>query len=293
VSANVATDVVVSIQGWYATAAAVTAGGTYFAVAPTRVFDSRDGTGTGTGTTATRLAAGETRTVAPTVAGVPTSGVAAVTANVTVTTTGSTSSGQFVSVWPTGPWPGTANLHYAAGQTLAELVMVHTNGDGTFEVRNGADAAVDVIVDVQGYTTVAEDPGGSIYVTGTPTRRYDTRPGSGVSGAGTGPVSGTRTVAISGGGGPVPDGSDAVTVNVTVTGATAAGTVTLWSTGAKPVTANVGAALLFALLPVAFVAAAIGLHRTGHWGGRSYWIFVAMWGGFAAAIVGSGFASAL
>jgi RHS repeat-associated protein len=60
-----------------------------------------------------------------------------------------------------------------------------------------------------------------------------------VSGAGTGPVSGTRTVAISGGGGPVPDGSEAVTVNVTVTGATAAGTVTLWATGAKPGTANV------------------------------------------------------
>jgi RHS repeat-associated protein len=235
VAANVATDVVVSIQGWYATAAATTAGGTYFAVAPRRVFDSRDGTGT----TATRLGAGETRTVTPTVAGVPTSGVAAVTANVTVTTTGSTTSGQFVSVWPTGAWPGTSNLNYVTGQTLAELVMVQTNGDGTFEVRNGADAAVDIIVDVQGYTTIAEDPAGSIYVTGTPTRRYDTRPASGVPGAGTGPMSGTRTVAISGGGGPVPDGSEAVTINVTVTGATAAGTVTLWATGAKPGTANV------------------------------------------------------
>jgi hypothetical protein len=84
--------------------------------------------------------------------------------------------------------------------------MVQTNPDGTFEVRNGADAPVDVIVDVQGYTTAAEDPAGSIYVTGTPTRRYDTRSSSGVSGAGTGPVTGIRTVAMSGGGHAYPGG---------------------------------------------------------------------------------------
>jgi len=173
------------------------------------------------------------------VAGVPTTGIAAVTANITVTTTGSTSAGQFVSVWQSGGWPGTSNLSYATGQTLAELVIVQANPDGTFQIRNGANAAVDLIVDVQGYTTLTENPAGDIYIGGTPTRLYDTRTSSGFAGAGTGPVSGTRTIQISGGASPIPDGSPAATVNLTVTSTTGTGTVTVWGAGAQPGTTNI------------------------------------------------------
>jgi hypothetical protein len=84
----------------------------------------------------------------------------------------------------------------------------------------------------------------SINISSREAARFDTRPGSGVAGAGTGPVSGTRVVQVSGGGGPVPDGAIAVSVNVTVTGASAAGTLVAWAgpPAVQPNTSNVNVA---------------------------------------------------
>jgi hypothetical protein len=136
--ANVPTNVVVDLAGWF------TAGDKpVVTVAPTRLLDTRDGTGGWLNA----LAAGQTidLDVAGTV-GIP-DGAAAAHLNVTVT---GGATGGFLTVFPCGtPRPLASNLNYAANQTVANAVVVPLGGG---QACFYASTPVHVIADVAAYT---------------------------------------------------------------------------------------------------------------------------------------------
>ena len=81
--------------------------------------------------------------------GIPRQGAAAVIATVTVD---GPQSGGYVTVWPSGTgMPGTSNLNFLAGRTIASTVVVRLDSDGKIQLFNGSPGTVQLIVDVTGY----------------------------------------------------------------------------------------------------------------------------------------------
>ena len=81
--------------------------------------------------------------------GVPLTGVAAVVLNVTAV---GPQRGGYLTVWPFGTtrqW--TSSVNFAAGQNIANTVIVRVSSDGTISIYNGSGGNVDVLVDVEGY----------------------------------------------------------------------------------------------------------------------------------------------
>ncbi|WP_370131692.1 hypothetical protein [Streptacidiphilus sp. EB103A] len=152
----------------------VTVGDAFVAVKPTRLLDTRNGTGTATG----RLGAGQSLRLKITGAGgLPSNGITAVTLNVTVT--GPSSTG-WLAAYPDGaPVPSTSNLNFTRGQTVPNQVTVSVGGDGYVDLYN-ASGSTDVIADVQGYFTDTQAAAvQSYYQPLTPVRVMDTRNGTG------------------------------------------------------------------------------------------------------------------
>src|SRR4029077_16955591 len=153
----------------------------YTAVNPTRVMDTRNGTG---GVAVAPLGPGGSVSlvVAPNaLAGVPATATAVVM-NVTVV---DTTAASFLPVYPTGgSLPFASNLNWVAGYTVPNLVTVQpgTGGSVTFYNKFGS---TDVIADIAGYFAAPSGLAGYEVATGFPQRLVDTRPGSGSLGAGT------------------------------------------------------------------------------------------------------------
>lgn len=193
----------------------VTVASGYAPVEPTRVLDTRNGTGVpqgklGPGGVLTLNLAGH--------AGVPPTGATAVVLNVTAT---DASAGGVLTVFPDGsPKPTTSSVNFLAGQTIPNLVTVRLGADGAVDIAN-LTGTVDVVADIEGYYL---DTGGALTVgflhTNTPTRILDTRTSGGPIGAG-----GTRKVEIPG----IPPA--AVVLNVTVTAPSLGGVLTVWPDG--------------------------------------------------------------
>jgi hypothetical protein len=143
-SGNVSTHVLADVAGWYG-AAGATAGTPFAPLAPSRILDTRDGTGIGT---PARLSAGgilELTVVGRN--GIPGQGVRAVTLNVTATAPAAPG---FVTVFPCGEAPPNAsNLNYTAGSNVPNLVTAAVGADG--KVCFTSYAATDLIADVAGY----------------------------------------------------------------------------------------------------------------------------------------------
>jgi len=187
-----------------------TTGATYHAMSPSRVLDTRNGTGGLSGPFTNHAA----RTF--TVAGVP-AGATAVTGNLTVT--GQTSGGYLFIGPAANNNPTSSTLNFPLGDDRANAVAVQLGTGGTLAVTfvgpsNGQSAQA--IFDVTGYFT--PDMTGATYVPLSPTRVLDTRNGTGgLSGPFTNHAARTFTVA------GVPAGATAVTGNLTVTGQTSGG----------------------------------------------------------------------
>ncbi|MHA3703906.1 hypothetical protein ACXR2U_17180 [Jatrophihabitans sp. YIM 134969] len=196
-------------------------GGTYVAVAPARVLDTRAGLGASSGAT-TRV----DLTVAGR-GGLPTGGIGAVVLNVTVT--GATGSG-FLAVSPTGTTP-TSNVNYAAGRSVAQLVTSKVDVSGRVVLTSSA--RVQVIADVVGWFTDSDHAAiGSTYQPSTPRRLFDSR----VAGSGGQLIGGrTRRIALA----SVPAGATAVAVNLTGVGPTGDVYMTAWGSGARPGTSSI------------------------------------------------------
>jgi hypothetical protein len=140
-------DVVVDVNGWFTDASAPAPGtGTYVALSPARVLDTRTGAGGVTGP----LAAGASVDVAVTgTGGVPATGVSAVVLNATVV--GPAGPG-FLTVFPAGSArPLASDLNYAPGETRPNLVVVKVGAGG--KVSLFTSAATHVVFDVAGWFT--------------------------------------------------------------------------------------------------------------------------------------------
>ncbi|MFG2991660.1 PKD domain-containing protein [Streptomyces sp. NPDC048257] len=193
---------------------------------PTRLLDTRNGTGA---PTAKVPGQGSARVKVAGNAAVP-AGVTAVALNVTVT---ETVDNGYVTAWPGAGYdrPGTSNLNYTAGRSVPNLVIVPVGEDGYVELYNGGSQPVDLIADVTGYFTRAQAAG---YTSMTPARFVDTRSGLGIpQGPGKLAARSAFTTRIGGLQG-VPPGITAVALNVTVTEPQGTGHLTAFS-GAGPV----------------------------------------------------------
>ncbi|WP_284576941.1 hypothetical protein [Streptomyces sp. 2P-4] len=207
-----------------------TAGAEFTAHAPTRLLDTRDGTGAAKAKVAGRSSA---RVKAAGNARIP-AGATAVALNVTVTNT--VEAGYVTAFAGKGARrPDTSNLNYAPGQTVPNLVIVPVGDDGHVELFNGGWAPVDLIADVTGYFTRSAAAG---YTPLAPARLVDTREGLGTA-QGQVPGQGAFTVAAAGAG-KVPKGATAVALNVTATNPAEAGHLTVFPSGqSAPSTSSV------------------------------------------------------
>ena len=209
--------------------------GLYNPLVPARLLDTRNGTGAVAGP----LAGGSTLALQVTGrGGVPSTGVAAVVLNVTVT---SPTTIGYLTVFPAGTAvPLASNLNFVAGQTVPNRVIVKLGAGGQVAFFNSG-GSVDVIADVSGWFTDASVPAatGSVFTGVTPVRILDTRSGIGGFSSPVGPA-GTIALAVAGSGGvPLMTSTTAVVLNVTVTNPTAGGYLTLFPDGAaQPTTSD-------------------------------------------------------
>ena len=204
--------------------------GEFTPVTPTRILDTRDGTGGISGPFGSQ----QTSSIQIEGAGgLPGDGVGAVVLNVTVT---GTTAGSFLTLFPSGTGrPFSSNLNWDGGTTIANLVTVRVGSNGRVSIFNHAGSA-HVIVDVMGFYATSEGPAGSRFHALNPSRYFDTR-------ATNTPFlqNQTRGFKVTGRNG-VPDaGVTAVAMNVTVADSTLGGYVTVFpgDVGAPPGTSNV------------------------------------------------------
>lgn len=219
-------DVVADVAGYYTTDEPV-AGGRFNAVSPTRLLDTRDGTGRG-GNTAPVGPGGSIELQVLGAGPVP-ADATAVALNVTVDApTGSS----FLTVWPTGQsLPTASNLNFVRGLTVANMVIAKVGAGGKVSLFN-LTGTVHVIADVVGYFADT----GSRFVPVVPKRIVDTRDGTGgrLGHLGFGEQFAVTVAGTS----PVPADSPAAVFNVTTTESTAQSYLTAWPHGEPRPTAG-------------------------------------------------------
>ncbi|MGI8808998.1 MAG: hypothetical protein ACR2KK_14385 [Acidimicrobiales bacterium] len=202
-----------SVLGVTPAQAATTPGATYFPLSPTRLLDTRIGTGApagalGPGGTIELIVTGK--------AGVPGTGATAVVLNVTATD--ATAPDSFLTVYPAnGTRPVASNLNVKAGRTATNLVTVAvpTTGDkaGKVAIYNNL-GSVSVVADINGWYAANGTSVGGTYNPQIPDRVLDTRNGVGAVDSEVFPGQ-TIDVQVTGKAGVPTSGVSAVALNVT------------------------------------------------------------------------------
>ena len=209
--------------------AAPAAAGAVVSVTPTRIADSRTGLQipgpvAAVGTAVVQLTGR---------GGIPGIGVAAVLATVVAA-----QQAGYLTVWPSETIrPGTSNVNFEAGQSIANTALLRVGTQGGVEVFNGSYGTVQVIVDVTGYTLSGTPTAAGAVVPVVHARVADSRVGAQISGA----VSavGTASVQVTGRGGIPGNGVAEVVATVTAVGPRQPGYVTVWpSLTVRPGTSN-------------------------------------------------------
>jgi PKD repeat protein len=137
-------DVIADVQGHFVLGDPWTAASSFTPVAPTRVLDTRDGTGGRT------TPIGEDEAMPFTVAGVGPVPADATAVVLNVTAVGP-SVGGFLSVYPDGgARPDTSNINYDQGQVTQGQVVVPVGPGGRIDFYNAV-GTVDVVADVFGF----------------------------------------------------------------------------------------------------------------------------------------------
>ncbi|NEA58081.1 S8/S53 family peptidase [Streptomyces sp. SID13666] len=224
------THLIADVFGYYSTNPS---GSTYASAGPARLLDTR--TSIGVPTTTPAASKGTVNFKVAGAQGIPATGVTAVVLNTTVT---ATAQGGFLTAWPHGTTrPASSNLNWAKGQTIANSVIVPVGADGSVDLYNGSAGTAHIIADVFGYFT---DSGtGRTFHTAGPTRLLDTRSGVGSTGNG-GAMAPNSQLALSLNDGNVLANAKAVVLNVTVTGGTGLGFLTVWPDGTtRPNASNI------------------------------------------------------
>ena len=209
---------IADVVGWYGP----DAGDAFGPLAPSRVLDTRTGNGL-----RGRLAPGRVeQLVLRGRGGLPTDGATAVVLNLTAT--GASASGH-LTAFPCGGVPETSNLNYPAGATVPNLAIVPLAPGSSICLQSSA-GSPHVVADIVGWF----GPGAARGFHGlTPARVIDTRNGTGTGRARLS-EGGTRMVRVLGSAGLPQDGVRAVLMNVTVTGPSAAGYLTVHPGGSAP-----------------------------------------------------------
>ncbi|OKI11880.1 S53 family peptidase [Streptomyces sp. CB03911] len=206
--------------------------GTFKAVAPTRLLDSREAGGQTAGS-----AVGAYQTLSLKIAGragVPAQGLTGVVLNVTVT---QPRADGHLTVYPSDKaLPGTSNINWVKGTTIPNLVTVPVGADGTVKLYNGSWDAAHLIADVFGYYTTASD--GSTFTASGPTRILDTRDVAGQTGGRPADPYQAIGLAVAGRAGLPASGVTAVVLNVTVTDTRSDGHLTAYPSGGAAATSN-------------------------------------------------------
>ncbi|NDB04646.1 MAG: hypothetical protein EBX95_02625 [Acidimicrobiia bacterium] len=160
-------DLIADVNGWFSSS------GSFTMVTPQRIADTRNGIGVAK-TRVGALNGGGTALVVPVanVAGVPATGVDAVSVNVTVTGSKANAYGGYVTVYPCGTMPDASTLNFVSGQTVPNAAIARVSADGKVCIYVYGEA--DVIVDVNGWFGSARGFTGM-----TPVRVSDTRNGLG------------------------------------------------------------------------------------------------------------------
>ena len=202
----------------------LTVGDGYHAVSPTRLLDTRNGTGAPAG------AVGSMQTVTlhlPT--SVTASGhgaLAAVVLNVTVTQPQANGD---ITVYETGmsQRPTTSNLNYSAGQTIANLVTIPLEPGDDIMLYVHSSGSAQLIADLEGYYTTGADPTNAGFASLAPARIMDTRNGTGGVGGRLGAFDHVSLALPA----SVPASATAVVMNVTAVNTAAGGNLTVYPDG--------------------------------------------------------------
>jgi len=220
-------DVIFDVAGYVAQSSGTE--GLYNALSPSRITDTRPGSGQ----------PNEGRTVGPGqsllvqvagVGGVPSTGVGAVVLNMTAVNPSTTS---YLTMSPAGQArPIASNLNFLGGQTVANRVAAKLGTGGAVMVYNDSGTA-DVVIDVSGWYSDGSGPGGALFTSApSPTRVMDTRHG-------TGAVPGGSSLPLQlGGVAGIPADAKAVVVNLTATDTSSFGYVTAYPAGVTPPVAS-------------------------------------------------------
>ena len=228
-------DIVVDVEG-YVSALPTAGQGLYDRLTPARICDTRSSGQPANQCTGKTIKPDSTMAVQVAgLGGVP-SNAEAVAVNVTVTDT--TAPG-YLTVFPAGTRPTASNLNWASGRTVANLVVVELNSSGGLTLYNHAGSA-DVVLDVLGYYTAAGGTGTQFNALARPARICDSRSGSQPSNQCTGKTmtpNSTLVVQVTGLAG-VPADARSVVLNVTSTGPTANGYLTVYPGGTRPLASN-------------------------------------------------------
>ncbi|MFF3673008.1 PKD domain-containing protein [Streptomyces sp. NPDC002120] len=209
----------------------VLAGSDFTPHAPTRLLDTRDGTGAPSAQPVAPY--GTTRVKVGGNSGIP-AGVTAVALNITAT--GATADGHMAAYASGTEQPTTSNVNFTAGRSVPNLAIVPVGADGYVELVNRSPGSVNLVADVTGYFARAASSG---YTPMDPFRLVDTRDGQG---AAKGQVAGQGSfgVQVAGQGGLPATGITAVALNVTITAPKDSGHLTVFPGGQQaPITSNV------------------------------------------------------
>ncbi|MFC1417917.1 PKD domain-containing protein [Streptacidiphilus cavernicola] len=208
----------------------ITLGSDYTAYGPTRLLDTRAGTG------AAKAKVAAHGTVHLQVGGKGTIPAGATAAVLNVTVTDAVAPG-FITAYDHGDTrPTTSNVNFVKGQTVPNQVIVPIGANGQVDLYNGSSGSVDLIADIAGYFTQSASSG---YTPLAPYRIVDTRSGVGAPKK---QLAGKASVAAQVAGndkGKLPtSGITAVALNVTVTGSLSSGFLTVYPDGKSLPTAS-------------------------------------------------------
>ncbi|HRE01143.1 MAG TPA: M4 family metallopeptidase, partial [Ilumatobacteraceae bacterium] len=233
---RIGTDSYVAADGWFIDDVAVyRCGEQFIPTGPVRVFDTRPGQSPSALVTVPKAGvggdAGVLEVAMTGLAGVtPPTGVTAVSLNVTAT---EAAVAGFVTVYPCGQLPGSSSVNFQANSTVPNAVITPVSATGT--VCFFANTPVHVVVDINGWIV-----GGTGFEPVGPARVFDTRANESptairnVPKVRVGPDS-VLTVQMADLDGFTPaTGVAAVSLNVTVTGSTLPGFVTVYPCGSVP-----------------------------------------------------------
>ncbi|WP_123555350.1 LamG domain-containing protein [Kitasatospora cineracea] len=225
VSNGASVQIIVDVTGYFTTDTSATGAARYVPFTPTRVIDTRIGTGVPTG----KIAAGGTL-VYPTAGGaggrIPSSGVSAVALAMTVV---NSDANGFVTANADGVSAvgAVTSLSYTVSVPTTVLQIVPVAANGKLDIQNNYGGSIDVVGDVVGYFTTTPSAGtGQYYHPMASTRLVDTRLSGGIFTSGEVRSYGRST--------PISAVNPTYVLNLTATGETGSGFIAVDTAGANP-----------------------------------------------------------